>query len=159
MPVTFDTKLEEPMLSERESILVRSAQRCIMAALDHSRANKIALLAESDNAIDKDTPVLELPPKVLHFMAKTLGAMAEGKTILLTPKGQELTTVQAAHMLNVSRPYLTGLLKDGKIPFRMVGAHRRISYEDLMAYKTKMRAEQDKAMQELIDQSQELDIE
>ena len=158
MSVTLDKKLEEPMLSEEESVLVRSAQRCIMAALDHSRASKIALLSESEEAIDKDTPVLELPPKVLRFMARTLGAMAEGKTILLMPKGQELTTVQAAHFLNVSRPFLSKLLKEGKIPFRMVGSHRRVTHEDLVSFKTNMREAQDQAMQDLIDQSQELGI-
>ena len=69
-----------------------------MAALDHSRAGKIALLSDAATVIDKDTQVLELPPKVLRFIAKTLGAMAEGKTILLIPEDQELTTVQAAHL-------------------------------------------------------------
>ena len=155
----LDKCVEEPVLSEKESILVRSAQRCIMAALDHSRAGKIALLSDAEAVIDKDTPVLELPPKVLRFIAKTLGAMAEGKTILLMPKDQELTTVQAAHLLQVSRPFLSKLLKEGKIPFRMVGSHRRVSHEDLMSYKAKMREAQDLAMQELTDQSQEMGIE
>lgn len=154
----IDKNLEEPVLNDKESVLVRSAQRCIMAALDHSRAGKIALLADSESMVSPDTPVLELPPKVLRFIAKTLGAMAEGKTILLMPKEQELTTVQAAHLLQVSRPFLSKLLKEGKIPFRMVGSHRRVSHEDLMAYKMKMRESQDLALQELTDQSQELGI-
>jgi excisionase family DNA binding protein len=154
-----DANEEEPALNERESVLVRSAQRCIMTALDHSRAGKIALLSDSEAAIDKDTPILELPPKVLRFIAKTLGAMAEGKIILLMPREQELTTVQAAHLLQVSRPFLSKLLKEGKIPFRMVGSHRRVSHEDLMSYKAKMREAQDLAMQELTDQSQEMGIE
>jgi excisionase family DNA binding protein len=67
--------------------------------------------------------------------------------------------VQAAHLLQVSRPFLSKLLKEGKIPFRMVGSHRRVSHEDLMTYKAKMREAQDLAMQDLTNQSQELGIE
>jgi excisionase family DNA binding protein len=84
--------------------------------------------------------------------------MAEGKTVVLLPKGQTLTTVQAAQFLNVSRPFLTKLLKEGKIPFVMVGSHRRIVYEDLVDYKNKIRIAQDEAMDALAIQAQELGL-
>lgn len=159
MPKIVDKLLDKPILNKKESELARIAQRCIMAALDHSRADKIALLSDDQRRLTNDTPILELPPKILKFMARTLGAMAEGKAILLVPQGKELSTVEAANLLNVSRPYLTKLLKDGKIPHTIVGSHRRVKYDDLMKYKQKMRSEQDKAMQALIDQTQELGLE
>lgn len=159
MAAILDKNLEEPILNKKESELARMAQRCIMAALDHSRADKIALFSEKENRITDETPILELPPKILKFMARALGAMAEGKTILLVPQGRELTTVEAASFLNVSRPFFTKLLKEGKIPHSVVGSHRRVKYEDLMKYRDQMRTEQDKAMQALIDQSQELGLE
>lgn len=159
MTAILDRVFDEPILNKKESELARTAQRCIIAALDHSRADKIALFGETENRITEETPVLELPPKVLRFMARTLGAIAEGKTIVLVPPGRELTTVQAASILNVSRPFFTKLLKEGKIPHTVVGSHRRVKYDDLMKYKDAMRDEQDKAMQALIDQSQELGLE
>lgn len=158
MSAILEKNLEDPLLNETESELVRAAQRCMMMALDHSRANKIALLAESETKIGSETPILELPPKVLRFIAKTLGAMAEKKPIVLMPKDHLLTTVEAAHALNVSRPFVTKLLKEGKIPFTQVGSHRRVSYEDLAAFKLKTKSVQERAMQELADQAQELNL-
>ncbi|MBU3629329.1 helix-turn-helix domain-containing protein [Polynucleobacter sp. AP-Reno-20A-A9] len=158
MPATLDRNIEEPILNDSESELVRSATRCMMMALDHSKANKIALLTEKENSIGVDTPILELPPKVLRLIANVLGSMAEKKPIFLVPQGHLLTTVEAAQILNVSRPFLTKLLKDKKIRFTMVGSHRRVAYEDLLEYKSKMRFEQEVAMQEMADQAQELNL-
>lgn len=158
MHETIDIDGKDAALTDTESVLVRTAQRYIVSALDHSRANKIALLSDDAKKITAETPILELPPKVLRFVASILGAMAEGKTVVLLPKGQTLTTVQAAQFLNVSRPFLTKLLKEGKIPFVMVGSHRRIVYEDLVNYKNKIRTAQDEAMNALANQAQELGL-
>lgn len=158
MSATLDRNIEEPILNDSESDLVRSATRCMMMALDHSKANKIALLTNDESSIGADTPVLELPPKVLRLIANVLGSMAEKRPIFLVPQGHLLTTVEAAHFLNVSRPFLTKLLKEKKIRFTMVGSHRRVAYEDLLEYKTKMRNDQEIAMQEMADQAQELNL-
>jgi excisionase family DNA binding protein len=158
MSTTLDRNIEEPILNDSESELVRSATRCMMMALDHSKANKIALLKDEERSIGSDTPILELPPKVLRLIANVLGSMAEKRPIFLIPKGHLLTTVEAAQFLNVSRPFLTNLLKEKKIRFIVIGSHRRVAYEDLLEYKTKMRVEQELAMQEMADEAQELKL-
>jgi len=61
--------LDEPILNKKESELARAAQQCIIAALDHSKADKIALFGEKENSITTETPILELSPKILKFMA------------------------------------------------------------------------------------------
>jgi excisionase family DNA binding protein len=74
------------------------------------------------------------------------------------PKDAELTTQQAADVLNVSRPYVIGLLESVQIPFRKVGSHRRITFEALMEYKRKDDLQRRAATDDLADLSQELGL-
>ncbi|MGM0577775.1 MAG: excisionase family DNA-binding protein [Myxococcota bacterium] len=74
------------------------------------------------------------------------------------PVHGDLTTQQAAEVLNVSHPFLIGLLETGALLFRMVGTQRRIGAVDLMAYKRQDEARRDEALAELTRQAQDLDL-
>ncbi len=101
---------------------------------------------------------LALPASAVNLLKDILEAMAAGQRVTLIPEHAELTTMQAADILNVSRPYLIKLLEKGEIPFRKVGRHRRILMEDLMAYKDKSDRQSRAAMDELVALSEELGL-
>ncbi len=82
---------------------------------------------------------------------------AEGKLIEL-PQREDLTTQEAADLLNVSRPYITNLIDEKKLKGFMVGNHRRVKKTDALEYKVKMRQEQGTAMDELAVESQKLGL-
>ncbi|MCZ6892943.1 MAG: helix-turn-helix domain-containing protein [Gammaproteobacteria bacterium] len=100
---------------------------------------------------------IELPPAIAELVIDLLGHIAHGDMVTIVPTGAMLTTKQAADILNVSRPYLSKLLKDGDIPFVPVGSHRRVVHADLMAYKNRRDATRRAALDELARLGQEFD--
>lgn len=102
--------------------------------------------------------VLEIPASALKLLQGILTEMAKGNAISLIPHHAELTTQQAADLLNVSRPHLVELLENGEIPFKKVGTHRRVRFEDLMEYKRDKEQSREEALDELTEQAQELDL-
>jgi excisionase family DNA binding protein len=105
----------------------------------------------------KDGGTVQLSPAVTELIVKLLEHVAHGNMVAIVPTGAMLTTQQAADILNVSRPYLSQLLKDGEIPHIRVGSHRRVRFEDLMAYKEKRDAGRASALEKLAEMGQEFD--
>jgi len=77
----------------------------------------------------------DLPPAVARLMLDLLELIGKGDAVTLVPSGADLSTQQAADMLDVSRPFLVKLLETKAIPHHKIGTHRRIRAEDLLAYK------------------------
>lgn len=155
MSTTIDRdRLVPPPLNDRETEMVRIAERMIMACLDHSRAATITI--ESD---DGSSPSVQVPPQVLRVLGQTLGLMARHQPIMLAPEKQELSTVEAANYLNVSRPFLIKEIEAGRLVHRMVGTHRRVKFSDLMDYAKAMRAKQQEALDKKAANARELGLE
>ena len=78
---------------------------------------------------------MDLPPAVARLVLDLLELVGKGDAVTLVPSGADLSTQQAADMLEVSRPFLVKLIEAREIPHHKVGTHRRIRAEDLLAYK------------------------
>jgi excisionase family DNA binding protein len=101
---------------------------------------------------------LELPAGAVALLMGILEAMAAGRGVTLIPENAELTSVQAADVLNVSRPFLIKLLEDNVLPHRKVGKHRRIRMEGVMAYKAKIDREREAVLDQFAREGQELGL-
>lgn len=101
---------------------------------------------------------LVIPRAATVMFAQILALLASGQGVQIIPDAAELTTQQAADFLNVSRPYLIGLLETDEIPYRMVGTHRRIRFEDLREYRRRDDLKRRHAAEELTQLSEELGL-
>jgi len=130
--------------NEHDSELAAAASR------ELARASKAAV-----NVQLGDGTVLELPKAVTPLLVNILTEMAQGNAVTLIPLHAELTTQEAANLLNISRPYLNKLLDQGLIDHHKVGTHRRIKFTDLETFREKREQERNAAMEELARQAQE----
>ena len=90
-----------------------------------------------------------MPDLVLELLRRVVDILASGNAVTIVPVGRELTTQQAAGILNVSRQYLVRLLEDGKLPFVRTGSHRRLRIEDVLRYKERRDRERETGLTEL----------
>ena len=104
---------------------------------------------------DANEETLELPPAAILVLHQVLLATAAGRRVTLVHESQELSTHQAAEVLNVSRPFLIKLLDQGAIPYRRVGRHRRIRADDVAAYKAGIDHERESVLAALVKDAQE----
>jgi len=143
----------EPLVADEAEATIAAAAvvklRPIAAA-----GQDVRLFVEEDVRV-----VVPLPARLVAVMVTVLESMAERIPISLIPHEAEITTQQAADFLNVSRPYLIGLLDQGLIEHRMVGTHRRIRYSDLLKYEAQSRRDRRAAIEAMVAESKRLGLE
>ncbi|MFM7423397.1 MAG: helix-turn-helix domain-containing protein [Elainella sp.] len=132
------TQLQEAVApTAADAELARESSRQLARLLDqqHDAGKPLSNFQLHVQAGDRPEEVVVIPRSAFRLLTDILTQMAHGNAVALMPVHAELTTQQAANILKVSRPFLIGLIDDGKIPYRKVGTHRRIRFDDLMAYK------------------------
>lgn len=138
--------------SETEAALAKETSRVLSARLRGDDLLRLRIVDGSPRA------TVKLPAAAVRLLVRILEEMARGNTVALTPVHAEVTTQQAADMLNISRPSLIQLLDEGKIGYRRVGTHRRVRFDALMRYKRQADAARRAALTELAAYDQELAI-
>ena len=145
MSVQNVVRLPTQMEVEEAKVFSRTLSK--FASTDRAQLSIKGANGEADDII--------LPGHVLQILLDVLSEMSKGNAISLIPHHQEISTQEAANLLNVSRPFLVGLLENVEIPFRKVGAHRRVKLTDVLEYKDQSDAKRLQALNELTALSQE----
>jgi excisionase family DNA binding protein len=140
--------------SESEAQLSQQSSRTLAAHLPPIGTTRTLKIVDQNGEED----AIELPASAFHLLTEMLSQMAQGNAVTVVPIPAELTTQEAANLLNVSRPHLVKLLEAGEIPFHKVGTHRRVRFEDLMQYKENINQKRMEVLDELTAQAQELNL-
>ena len=119
------TDVAKPTVPTSEQQSIAAIQRMLHTA----RGAELCILGPSGEKT-------AIPESLRAVLAEAAGALEHGQEVRVVPANKELTTQQAADVLNVSRPFLIRLLEAGQIPFRRVGTHRRLALADVLAYRT-----------------------
>lgn len=142
-----------PLPSAEEVALARESSRTLAAVLDtRDDTQQIELSTQSGSQR------VTVPVSALRMLVEILTLVGAGNAVSIIPIHAELTTQEAADLLNVSRPFLIAVLDRNEIPFRKVGTHRRIRYQDVLAYKDSIDSARKKNLEELAAQAQALKL-
>lgn len=120
------TTATKPLPSPEEAEEAKHALRSLSPA-GRGTAKTVRVRAGGEDVI--------VPKEAFELLLEILGQMANGNAVTIVPVQAEFTTQLAADFLNVSRPHLITLLESGAIPYRKVGTHRRIRFDDLLRFK------------------------
>jgi len=150
IPENFETVAP----SAADALLARESSR-LLATRTLGRRTSIRIQVLDDG---EESEAVAVPSSALRLFLHLLAEMSQGNSVTLIPTQAELTTQQAADLLNVSRPYVVKLLDDGRIPFRTVGKYRRVRFDDLMAFKQKDDDARAKVLDKLAEEAQELGL-
>ena len=147
------THIDPVVPTEQDAVLAATARR----ALEQSEAADAPLHLQF-SATDHEVMTLDLPPVVTRLLLDILKETAAGNAVSLVPFDAEVTTQQAADLLNVSRPFLVGMIDKGELPARMVGNQRRLPLKDVLAYKADIFAKREQALDEIVAFDQEFGL-
>ena len=136
-------KIHKP--SKEEQKLAMESYNALASVLDQLHEDNPEI------EIEKTKDKIRVPLEALKLLAKILEATSKGKLVSIVPVATEMTTQAAADLIGCSRPHLVKLLEEGQIPYTKIGRHRRVKFEDVMAYKKRMKAEQEKLIIEIMN--------
>lgn len=153
--MTLAIEPNKPIIPTEDEIELAKESSRLLAPLIKNRSSTVQIKIVKDDGNEQN---VVLPATTFHLLVDILSQMAQGNAVTIVPIHAELTTQEAADLLNVSRPFLIKLIESQEIPCRKVGRHRRIRFADLMEYKQKTDSQRTQALDELAAQAQELNM-
>ena len=138
--------------NEREVALSSGALNWLRQSIERGEPVFLSCKAEGSAC------AVELPSSAVALLQQALELLEAGKGAALIPIHAELTTRQAADLLNVSRTFLIKLLDEGSIAYHKVGRHRRIRREDVLRYRSDLRGKRREVLDQLAAESQQYGI-
>ena len=141
--------------SDRAPIVAPEEERASIASIEEYLESKRGRAAK---LVGPNKDGMTLPSSLRQVLVAAARQLAEGNGVSIMPVTSDVTTQQAAELLNVSRPFVIGLLEKGEIPFHKVGTHRRIRLRDLLAYRARRDASRRAVIDRLATEAQELGI-
>lgn len=153
MPALLEEPIGPVAPTQEESAVAKEASRQLAHLLGAAGEFRV-----QSQAAGKRGESVALPMPAVRLLAEILTQMAQGNAVTLIPIHAELTTQQAADLLNVSRPFLIKLLEQQRLPFRKVGKHRRIRFSDVLSFKQHSDEQRRTALERLAAEGQELNM-
>jgi excisionase family DNA binding protein len=138
-----------------ESMVAAECGRRLAKYVDRSKLTVDVVVQENG----KPSEVVVVPMTAFRLFTDILTAMARGDAVTLIPLHAELTTQQAADLLNVSRPFFITLLEGEQIPYHRVGTHRRVKFADVVNFKNTFEKQSRQALATLVEEGQNLNME
>lgn len=115
-------------------------------------------LGQTPRLVGPDGAAIELPRDIHALLVSIVGNLKAGNGVSVIPLHAELTTVEAAELLNVSRPFLIKQLDAGALPHHLVGTHRRLRLADVLAYRDRLDANANEALSALTQEAEDLGL-
>lgn len=143
-----------PLRAPEALVLSDEERRQVQACLEALRRNSDDSAVTVPRLTTSDA-VIELSPDLAVVLQRILAALSEGQGISLVPLHRQLTTQEAADLLNISRPTLIKVLERGDLPFTLTGRHRRVRLDDLLSYQAAIEERRDEALRALREDAED----
>jgi excisionase family DNA binding protein len=147
-------QLQDQLPSAEESALAKICSRELSAILESGVDTQTLLVTDPSS----EQHQVQVPSSALRLLVDVLTELGEGNTVKLIPVHAELTTQEAADMLNVSRPTFIKLLDEDTIPYTRTGNRRKVKFADVKAYKDNLEQQRLTTLEELSELDQDLGL-
>jgi len=139
--------------SDEDAHIARQSRQALASLIKNDQ--KVRLHVHAEGASHEE---IALPLSVSKLLLEALEEIGKGNEVILVSTDAELSTQQAADMARVSRPFFVKLLEEGKLPYRKVGAHRRVLHADVVCYMEEEEKRRIRIMEELVAETERLGL-